>query len=172
VGCADVFTPFDCTLASGSIVSINSNGTFSFTPSRTLATGAPTDDTFQYVITDQPAAGAPQTATATVTIHVYDKVWYVKQGASGNGTSSSPPGSFVGIDAASGVREFDVAGGYIFVHDSGALNSTITLEANQHLLGEGVASRSTVISNRSLRCHPRRRRGSRPGRHDSHRFGR
>jgi VCBS repeat-containing protein len=140
VGCVDLAAPFDCTLASGSLVSMNANGTFSFLPSPTLASGAPTNDSFQYVITDAPTVGVPASATGTVTIAVYDKVWYVQRGASGNGRSDNPLGSFSGINGAGGAGDSDVAGDYIYVlHDATALASSIELEANQHLLGAGVA---------------------------------
>ncbi len=140
VGCGDIVAPLDCTLASGSLVSMNANGSFSFRPSPTLATGAPTNDGFQYVITDTPAVGAPANATGTVTIAVYDKVWYVQRGASGNGRSDNPLGSFAGINAAGGAGDNDVPGDYIYVfHDATALSSSIELEANQRLLGAGVA---------------------------------
>jgi hypothetical protein len=146
VGCADLVTPYDCTLASGSIVSMNAAGTFTFKPSPTIATGTPTDDTFQYVITDQPVAGTPQTATGTVTIHVFDKVWYVKQGGTGNGRSDSPLGSFTGINNAGGAGDSDSPTDYIFVHAGTSITTSIELEANQHLLGEGVG----ISINRNL----------------------
>jgi VCBS repeat-containing protein len=138
VGCLDVTAPFDCVI-SGAVISMNANGSFTYTPSTTLATGAPTTATFQYVVTDQPAVGTPATATGTVTISVYDKVWYVKQGAAGgNGTSALPLGSFTGIALGDGT-DSDAPGDYIFVQNTGAdLTSSIVLEANQHLLGEGV----------------------------------
>jgi hypothetical protein len=141
VGCGDIVSPYDCTLASGSLVSMNSDGTFTFRPSPTIASGAPATDTFQYVITDQPAAGTPQTATGTVTINIYDKVWYVKQGATGNGRSDSPLGSFATLNGAGGAGDVDAAGDYIFVQRNAAtaVAGPIELEANQHLLGEGVA---------------------------------
>ncbi|MBV8516272.1 MAG: tandem-95 repeat protein [Acidobacteria bacterium] len=137
VGCADMS---NCTLASGSIVSMNSNGTFTFKPSPTIPTGAPASDTFQYVITDQPAGGTPQTATGTVTIHIFDKVWYVKEGGTGNGRSDSPLGAFTTLNGAGGAGDVDAAGDYIFVqrNSTNPVNGPIELEANQHLLGEGV----------------------------------
>jgi hypothetical protein len=138
VGCGDLVSPYDCTLASGSLVSMNANGTFTFRPSPTLAAGAPTNDTFQYVITDQPNAGTPLTSTGTVTVHVFDKVWYVKQGGTGNGRSDSPLGSFTGINGAGGAGDSDAPGDYIFVHAGSSITTSIELEANQHLLGEGV----------------------------------
>jgi VCBS repeat-containing protein len=138
VGCGDVAAPYDCTLPSGSTLSMNANGTFTYTPSPTIVTGAPATESFDYVITDQPAAGTPLTDTGTVTVSIYDKVWYVKQGSAGTGTSSNPLGSFTGINGAGGAGDGDAAGDYIFVHNSASLTSSIELEANQHLLGEGV----------------------------------
>ena len=106
VGCADTTAPYDCTVAGGT-VSMNANGDFAYVPSTTLATGTPTDATFQYVVTDQPVVGTPATATGTVTIHVYDKVWYVRQGASGTGTSagrSGPSRASTQVTAATSTR--------------------------------------------------------------------
>ena len=58
VGCADIVAPYDCTVAGGT-VSMTADGDFSFIPSPTLASGTPTDTTFQYVITDQPRQARP-----------------------------------------------------------------------------------------------------------------
>ncbi|MBL8244599.1 MAG: hypothetical protein JNL89_10425 [Rhodanobacteraceae bacterium] len=139
VGCGDVVAPFDCTLASGSLLSMNANGSFRFRPSPTLASGAPTNDSFSYTITDAPAVGTAASANGTVTIRAYDKVWYVQQGAAGNGRSDSPLGSFTGIALGDGT-DSDAPGDYIYVRAAGSsLSSSIVLEANQHLLGEGVA---------------------------------
>jgi VCBS repeat-containing protein len=133
VGCADAVAPFDCTLASGSVVSMNANGTFSFRPSPTLANGTPTADTFTYTLTDIPAAGTAASDPGTVTINVFEKIWYVRRAAGGNGRSDSPLSDFSSLAANSGT------GDYIFVHnDATALNSSITLKANQRLLGEGA----------------------------------
>jgi VCBS repeat-containing protein len=141
VGCPGG-SPLSCTIASVGTVSATADGDFSFIPATTLPNGNPTNVTFQYVITDQPVVGVtPATATGTVTIHVFDKVWYVRQGASagGTGTSADPLPSFSNIDSGDGGSNVDGAGDYIFVHDTGtALPSSIVLEANQHLLGEGV----------------------------------
>jgi hypothetical protein len=139
VGCVDAVAPFDCMLGSGSLVSMNTDGTFTFRPSITLANGAPTVDSFSYVLTDAPVVGVAASANGVVTINVYDKIWYVRQGAAGVGRSDSPLGSFTGINAAGGVGDSDGVGDYIFVHNSGALSSSIELEGNQRLLGEGVA---------------------------------
>ena len=142
VGCGDVTAPYDCTLPSGSLVSMTSDGDFTFRPSPTLATGAHTPDTFQYVITDQPPVGegTPATDTGLVTIRVFDKIWYVQQGASGNGRSDSPLGNFADIHAVGGVGDDDGPGEVIYVHHNATpLDSFIELEANQVLLGGGAA---------------------------------
>jgi hypothetical protein len=144
VGCLDVVAPFDCTLPSGSRVIMETTGAFSFVPSTTLVSGAPTDDTFSYQVTDQPLAPiVPVTTTGAVTIHVYDKVWWVRQGGtgvvgSGGGTSVNPLGSFTGI-ALGDATDGDAPGDTIFVQNGpAAVTSSIVLEGNQHLLGEGV----------------------------------
>ena len=83
VGCADVSAPFDCT-ASGERVDEHQRH-FSYIPSPALATGAPTTPRSSTSSPTSPrwAWASPATGTGTVTIHVYDKVWYVRQGAAG-----------------------------------------------------------------------------------------
>jgi hypothetical protein len=146
VGCGDLTPPYDCTLPSGSLVSMTSDGDFTFRPSPTLATGAHTPDTFEYVITDQPPGGegTPATDTGQVTLRVFDKIWYVQRGASGNGRSDNPLGSFNGINTAGGVGDGDGPGEVVYVHnDATPLDSFIELEANQILLGGGAALTTT-----------------------------
>ncbi|MBV8516271.1 MAG: tandem-95 repeat protein [Acidobacteria bacterium] len=130
VGCADTTAPYVCSVAGGT-VTMNANGSFSFMPSP----GA-TSATFQYTVTDQPAAGIPASATGTVTITIHDMIWYVNGGApaGGNGTSASPFNSFAPLN---GGGDADVAGDYIFVHAS-TVNGGIALEPNEKLWGEGV----------------------------------
>ena len=138
VGCADTTAPFDCTFGDGSKLSMQANGSFSFVPGPGATSGS-----FQYVVTDNPAAGVPASATGTVTITVHDEIWYVKGGAvGGNGTSVAPFGDFTALDGGSDV---DAPGAYIFVHTSNVAGS-IALEANQRLWGEGVG----LVINRNL----------------------
>jgi hypothetical protein len=130
VGCADTTAPFDCAVTGG-MLSLADTGYFSFQP----APGA-TAASFQYVITDQPSAGAPASATGTVTITIHDMIWYVNGSApaGGNGTSSSP---FNGFASLTGLGDVDGVGDYIFVHSSNVTGS-IALEASQKLWGQGI----------------------------------
>jgi hypothetical protein len=134
VGCSDVTAPFDCTFGDGSILSLNANGTFSFVPGPGATSGS-----FQYVVTDMPSAGAPASATGTVNITVNEMIWYVNGSApsGGNGTSIAPFDSFASLNGPLGVGDVDAPGAYIFVHTSNVTGS-IGMEANQHLIGEGV----------------------------------
>lgn len=131
VGCSDTSAPFDCTLGDGSKVSMLANGSFSYTPGPGNTSGS-----FQYTATDIPGAGSPIAVTGTVTITIYERIWYVSGGAvpGGNGTSSSP---FTGFASLDGAGDVDAPGDTIFVHASSVVGS-IGLEANQKLWGEGI----------------------------------
>ena len=130
-GCSDTSAPFDCTLGGGAKVSMLANGSFSYTP----APGA-TSGSFQYTVTDVPAFGTPASATGTVSIAMFDTIWYVNGAAApgGNGTSSSP---FVNFAPLSGATDIDAPGHTIFVQSS-AVTGSIDLEAGQKLWGQGI----------------------------------
>ena len=131
VGCGDTTAPFDCTLAGGAKVSMNANGSFSYTP----APGA-TSGSFQYVVTDNPPVGSPASSTGTVTFTITNMIWYVNANYPlvGNGTSNAPFANFASLN---GGPDADNPGDTIFVHNS-TVSGSIIMEANQHLLGEGV----------------------------------
>jgi hypothetical protein len=133
VGCGDTTAPFDCTFASGTL-HLNANGSFSFVP----APGV-TSATFQYTVSDTPSCGAPASATGTVSLTFSPVIWYVNGSAApgGNGTSTSPFNSFTSLNGAGGLGDVDGPGDIIFVHNSN-VSGSIELEANQHLIGEGV----------------------------------
>ena len=130
VGCADTTAPFVCAVTGGT-VTLEANGSFTFQPSPGATSGS-----FQYTVSDQPAAGTPASATGSVAITIHDMIWYVNGSAptGGNGTSSSPFNSFASLD---GSGDVDGAGAYIFVHNS-VVNGSIALEPLQKLWGEGV----------------------------------
>jgi hypothetical protein len=132
-GCADGVAPFDCTFADGTL-HLNANGSFSFVPSPGV-----TSTSFQYTVSDTPACGAPASDTATVTLTFSPVIWYVNGSAApgGNGTSVAPFNSFTSLNGAGGLGDVDGPGDIIFVHDSN-VSGSIGLEANQHLIGEGV----------------------------------
>ena len=106
-------------------VTVNSNGTFLYTP----AAGNNTTATFVYSGTSNGA-----TATQTATINFSNKVWYVNSsGANGDGRSNTPFNSMTGADTAS------IANDYVFVHTGAATTTgTITLAAGQTLWGQGT----------------------------------
>ena len=139
VGCSDVTAPFDCTLGDGSKVSMLANGSFSYTPGPGNTTGS-----FQYTLTDIPTLGSPASSTGTVTITIFDMIWYVNGTAvaGGNGTSIAPFQNFVSLNGPGGVGDVDNPGATIFVHTS-AVTGSITLESNQKLWGEGVGLATT-----------------------------
>ncbi|QQR73648.1 MAG: tandem-95 repeat protein [Holophagales bacterium] len=134
--CTDNSAPFDCTDPAIGTVHMQTNGRFSFEP-------APGDtsasETFQYTVTDN-GTPAPASTTATVTLTRFERIWYVDPaaGAGGNGTSLAPFNSFTTLNGAGGSGDSDLGGDWIYLY-SGTLAGSIELEANQHLIGQGVA---------------------------------
>ncbi|MBS0516965.1 MAG: IPT/TIG domain-containing protein [Proteobacteria bacterium] len=117
-------------LPSGTITNLDTNtGAFVYTP----PAGFTGTDTFKYTVTDSTTQTS---APATVTITVSGRVWYVNgtAGTNGNGVSSSPFNTLLGVSAASGDT--------IFVQSAGAPTSTngaISLAAGVILWGQGTA---------------------------------
>ena len=135
--CTDASAPFDCNDPAVGRVQMQTNGRFQFTPAPG-DTGA--TETFTYQITDT-GTPTPASATGTVTLTRFERIWYLNASApgGGNGTASSPLNSLTAINGAGGAGDADLAGDYIFVHNSGsALAGGLELEANQRLLGEGA----------------------------------
>ena len=123
-GCgAGVFT---CATAGGGTVTIQSNGTFSYTPQA----GDVTSDSFQYIATDTPSSGLPASVMVTVNLTLHGRIWYVDGAVAGPGTgTSSDP--FSALPATIGDAD-----DFIFVHDS-TVTGGITLQNGQKLYGEG-----------------------------------
>ncbi len=123
-GCgAGVFT---CATAGGGTVTIQANGTFSYTPQA----GDVTSDSFQYIATDTPSAGLPASVMVTVNLTLHGRIWYVNGTVAGpgTGTSSNP---FSALPATVGDAD-----DFIFVHNS-TVSGGITLQNGQKLYGEG-----------------------------------
>ena len=135
-GCTDASAPFTCSDPAVGTVTMAAGGTFSFVPAPG-DTGA--TETFTYQITDN-GTPTPASATGTVTMTRFNRIWYVDPNgaAGGNGTSSNPLIVFTALNGAGGAGDVDLAGDYIFVHD-GTIAGALELEGNQRLLGEGVA---------------------------------
>jgi hypothetical protein len=135
-GCADTTAPFDCTLPGGAVVHVEATGAFSYTPAPGAISGS-----VAYTVTDDAASGTDASVGGTVTFTFFERVWYVDADFVGTstGTSRAPFTTFASLSGAGGAGDSDSAGDYLFVHAaSAAVTGTLELEANQHLLGEGV----------------------------------
>ncbi len=117
-------TASDATSANGGTITMLPNGTFNYLPPVGFIGG----DTFNYTVSDGIA-----TASATVTITLTDRVWYVNPAGAGPQTGRSPE-PFLTIaqaQAASAVNDF--------IHVAqGAQATGITLKNGQRLIGSGV----------------------------------
>jgi VCBS repeat-containing protein len=110
-------------------VTVNSDGTFTYTPNAGYS-GA---DSFQYTVIDSNDAGNPKTATATVTITVGPVVWYVddSQTSAGNGKADSP---FNTLAAANSAAQ---ANSIVFLyHGNATYTGGATLQSGEELLGQ------------------------------------
>ncbi len=129
--------------ANGATVTVDGDGSFIYTPP---AGQFNTTHTFTYRVTD--AGGKFAIGTVTITI-VNARVWYVKNNAAagGLGRSSDPFDTLAEAQAAS------AAGDTIYIFTgSGATtgqDSGIVLQANQRLIGQGVALTMPVSVNGS-----------------------
>jgi VCBS repeat-containing protein len=135
--CTDNVGPtFDCTDPTIGTVSMQPNGRFTFTPA---AGDTAASRSFTYVVTDD-GTPAPASATGTVTLNRFERVWYVDPAAAGGGTGTagSPFNTLDPLDDAGGVGDVDLTGDYIFVHQGTlALSAPMEMEASQHLVGAG-----------------------------------
>jgi hypothetical protein len=128
-------SPMTATLVSstvGAAVTVNSNGTFTYTP----PVGFTGTDTFTYSVSDGSAS-----SNATVSILVKSpRVWYVKNDAPalGSGRSIDP---FTQLSSAqSSATAGDTI--YVFTGDgttTGQNNGIVLSQTNERLIGEGVA---------------------------------
>jgi VCBS repeat-containing protein len=109
-------------------LSLNSNGTFTYTPNA----GFSGTDSFTYTVTDSDDPNNPKSATATVTITVGPVVWYVDDSkAAGNGTSSSP---FNNLAAANTAAE---ANSIIFLYQGNATyTGGVSMKSGEELFGQ------------------------------------
>ncbi len=132
----DALTALSATNVVGGSVTLNSDGSFTFTPTTGFAGTA----SFQYSAHD--AAGNSDTV-GTVKLTVTAPVWYVDSANTGSqdGSFAHP---FTTIQAAVSAAAADTAGGdgvnnTIFVENAGAAysGSPITLASGEQLLGDG-----------------------------------
>ncbi len=125
------------TTAGGS-VTLASDGTFIYTPKANPNAAATTSDSFTYTVSSNTGGvAAVNSAAATVTLTLANRVWYVKNNAAGggNGQSQSP---FNTLATAGGTAS--TANDIIFVYNGDGTNTGqnagITLKNGQQLLGE------------------------------------
>jgi hypothetical protein len=112
--------------AHGTIVTLNTDGTFTYLP----AAGFTGTDTFNYTIT---CGTSGQTASNTVTITVGTLVWYVNNtaAAGGNGESSSPFNTLASAGSTAGANSI------IFLYQgSGSYTGGLTMKSGQSLFGQ------------------------------------
>ncbi|MCM2315292.1 MAG: Ig-like domain-containing protein, partial [Thermoanaerobaculia bacterium] len=117
----------------GAVVTVNPDGTFKYLPP---AGHVGATDTFTYTLSDGALSD-----TGLVTITLLGRVWYVDPNVAGggDGRSTAPLNTLNSLDGAGGAGDSDLTGDYIFVHDGTlALAGPMEMEANQHLVGEGV----------------------------------
>ncbi len=109
--------------AHGGSVSMNSNGTFTYTP----PVGFTGSDSFTFQVSD----GFTSTS-GTATITVTNRVWYVNDnnGTNGNGTSTSPFNTLASVNGAS------ASGDFIFLYGGPTYGGGIALKASQTLVGQ------------------------------------
>ncbi|HET6261101.1 MAG TPA: Ig-like domain-containing protein, partial [Chloroflexia bacterium] len=125
-------TAFDSTSANGGTVNLNPDGTFTYLP----PAGYTGIDTFTYTVTDSGGLSD----SATVSISISNRVWYVDDSAAagGDGRSNAPFNSTAGVNGASGSGDPDADNDYIYLF-SGSYDGGLLLENGQRLIGEGVA---------------------------------
>lgn len=126
------------TTTGGGSVAMNADGTFTYTP----AAGFVGDDTFTFTVSD----GA-LTSDGTATIHVVNRVWYVKNNDTGanDGRSNSPFHTLAQAQTASSSGDTI----YVFQGDGTGTgqNAGIALQSGQSLIGQ---SHSLVIGGVTL----------------------
>ena len=135
---------FQATSAQGGAVTMITSGADMGSFTYVSNDGFTGTDTFTYTIRDTGLDGIAGnsddlTSTATVTITVANKVWYVDNaaGPGGDGTSTNPFNSLADVSGATGP---DAAGDIIYVNTgNSAYAGGVTLLDNQTLHGEGTA---------------------------------
>src|SRR5262249_17798612 len=114
-------------------VTMHSDGSFDYTPN--VGFSGPTD-TFTYTLGNSTTPG--KTDTATVTITVAGRIWFVNSaaGVNGDGRLSTPFNILTGAGSADSV---DAANDMIFLYSSATTyTGGMTLNANEKFIGQGA----------------------------------
>lgn len=153
IGPGIMVTAFDATSLRGGNVSVSADGKFSYNP----PAGYEGVDSFNYTISN--VAGSD---VGTVNITIAGMLWFVNSSGAActtiNGTCgrlSNPFSTLGAFEAANGnatpVVNGDVtspeAGDHLFIHTgAGSYNSSLTLENNQRVVGQGSTSSLQTLS--------------------------
>ncbi|MBV9932610.1 MAG: tandem-95 repeat protein [Alphaproteobacteria bacterium] len=143
-------TAYDATSANGGHVTMNPDGSFSYTS----APGFNGADTFTYTLTDSHGASD----TATVTVSVSQHVWFIDNSSAGSnlGTEDNPYTSIAAFNAAQGTANGPHAGDLVYLRGG---TGTYTEADGIHLLngqtlvggGEDLVLGSTTIEHAGAR---------------------
>jgi uncharacterized repeat protein (TIGR01451 family) len=115
-----------CTTTQGSTVTLNTDGSFTYTP----PAGYTGSDTFIYTVTDPDGL----TDTGTVTFTITNRIWWVDSNApgGGDGRSTSPFNTISAAQTASAINDI------IFIYNRGAnYTDGFVLKNGQRLCGHG-----------------------------------
>ena len=153
IGPGITVTAFDATSLRGGNVSVSADGKFSYNP----PAGYDGADSFNYTITN--VAGSD---VGTVNITIAGMLWFVNSSGAActtiNGTCgrlTNPFSTLGAFEAANGnatpLVNGDVtspeAGDHLFIHTgAGSYNSSLTLENNQRVIGQGSTSSLQTLS--------------------------
>lgn len=106
-------------------------GTFEFDP----ATGFNGDATLSYTVDN----GFNQPATGTITLPVAERIWFIQEGAAGDGRLSNPAGSLAAVTGPAS------AGDSYFLY-SGNHTCGVTLGDSQFVIGQGATPDIATIA--------------------------
>lgn len=106
------------------------DGSFNYTPEVGVASGT---ERFSYIVLD--ADDQESVSVGYVDLTISGRVWYVRNGGTGDGRSDTPLGSPV----TASVQATEATDIIYVLYDSGTLNGAFALDSGQQLLGEGVA---------------------------------
>ena len=122
----------------GGSVTMHSDGSFDFTP----AVGSTANDTFIYTLGN----GTGKTDTATVTINIAGRIWFVNSAAATNGDGRlNTPFKF--LTGAGSADTVDAANDVIFLYTSGTnYTGGITLNNGEIIIGQGASQSILTIT--------------------------
>ncbi|TDR22421.1 beta strand repeat-containing protein [Marinicella litoralis] len=143
-------TAFDASSAQGGAVSVNANGSFTYSPPVGY-TGA---DSFAYTMSDGEFSDS-----ATVSLTISDRLWFVDNsaGAAGNGTLTNPFSTLAEFDTVNGNAGIanPAAGECVFLNETGSGNyvGPVTLLPGQSMIGKASSVSAPALCGITLATH-------------------